>query len=68
MVGGRPSTTRMSLALPGDDHSIMRQIFSLLVLGRNPPPLGSLAPLRTGAREGIMWVRNMDPDQNLSVN
>ena len=60
--------TRMSLALPGDGHSIMRQIFSLLVSGRNPPPLGSLAPLRTGARENTIRVRNICPDQNLSVN
>ena len=60
--------TRTSLALPGDDHSIMRQIFSLLVPGRNSPPPGSLSPLRTGARECAMRARNTCPDQNLSVN
>ena len=60
--------TRTSLALPGDDHSIMRQIFSLPVSGRNLHPLGSLAPLRTSARENAMRVRNVCPDQNLSVN
>ena len=31
-------------------------------------PFGSLAPLRTGAREGVMRERDMLPDQNFSVN
>ena len=60
--------TRMSLALPGDDCSIMRQIFSLPASRRNPSPFGSPIPLRTGARENTMRARNTCPDQNLSVN
>ena len=60
--------TRMSLALPGGDLLIMRQGALLLVPGRNLPPFGSLAPLRTGAREGAMRARDVCPDQNLSAN
>ena len=62
------SHLRMSLALPGEDLLIMRQRILLLVPGRNLPPFGSLAPLRAGARGGVMRARDMCPDQNLSVN
>ena len=61
------SHLRMSLALPGEDLLIMRQEALLLVPGRSLPLFGSLASLRTGAREGVMRVRNVCPDQNLSV-
>ena len=60
--------TKMSLALPGEDLLIMRQRALLLVPGRNLPPFGSLASLRTGAREGVMRARDVCPDQNLSAN
>ena len=60
--------TRMSLALPGKGLLIMRQRALLPVPGRNLPPFGSLAPLRTGAREGVMRARDMCPDQNFSAN
>ena len=60
--------TRMSLALPGKGLLIMRQRALLPVPGRNLPPFGSLTPLRTGAREGVMRARDMCPDQNLSAN
>ena len=56
------------MALPGEDLLIMRQRTLLLVPGRNLPPFGSLAPLRTGARESVMRARDMCPDQNLSAN
>ena len=58
----------MSLALPGKDLLIMRQRALLLVPERNLPPFGSLASLRTGARESVMRARDVCPDQNLSAN
>ena len=61
--------TKMSLVLPGEDLLIMRQRTPpLLVPGRNLPTFGSLAPLRTGACEGVMRARDMCPDQNLLAN
>ena len=54
--------------LAGEGLLIMRQRTLLLVPGRSLSPFGSLTPLRTGAREGVMREWDMLPDQNLSVN